>query len=312
MPVLRKIVGICYLSLQILRLNLEKDKNTDLKINFEKLKQKAEQIRKKSEIKITNFESKKEKELELQKRNNPNFRDYDENPLIIKCYDEIFWFLGNPIFVFMFGFYLMSLFQGLHNGDLTSNMKAFVFINFVPIFFVVFTFVKHKFYFSNYKIKFTNMFIEFIHNDEVKFSTRIIKKELEKPFLAFTRGKNLFEKLTAYALDFFVLFVIVIVSISRDEYFYCFLPLFIYLANFLFKFILYLSINLNLKGFKFFPCIRVCEQNIGGRYYRKGDIYGAHLIYLYNDEVYKEVKKYFLQRDINIDNLPIRYFQMFA
>lgn len=85
-----------------------------------------------------------------------------------------------------------------------------------------------------------------------------------------------------------------------------------YLANFLFKLILYLFINLNLKGFKFFPCIKVCEQNIGGRYYHKGDIYGAHLIYFYNDEVYKEVRKYFLQRDIDIDNLPIRYFQIFA
>lgn len=32
-----------------------------------------------------------------------------------------------------------------------------------------------------------------------------------------------------------------------------------------------------------------------------------YLVYLYNDEICKEVKKYFLQKNINIDNLPKSY-----
>ena len=36
-------------------------------------------------------------------------------------------------------------------------------------------------------------------------------------------------------------------------------------------------------------------------------MYGAHLIYFYNNEVYLEVKKYFLQKDIDIDELPKAY-----
>lgn len=42
-------------------------------------------------------------------------------------------------------------------------------------------------------------------------------------------------------------------------------------------------------------------------------MYGAllsaryYLIYLYNYEIYKEVKQYFLQKNIDIDNLPKSY-----
>lgn len=86
---------------------------------------------------------------------------------------------------------------------------------------------------------------------------------------------------------------------------------FLYLVNFLIKFVLYISINGHLKGFKFFCCIRVCEQHNPAHWNKDEEIYGAHLIYLYNNAVYDEVKKYFLQRNINIDNLPKRYFNLF-
>ena len=62
-----------------------------------------------------------------------------------------------------------------------------------------------------------------------------------------------------------------------------------------------------MKGFTALPFIRISNEvftvsmyatPVSGRYF---------MIYLYNDEIYKEVKKYFLQQGINIDNLPKRY-----
>ena len=70
-------------------------KNAELKEILLKRKAKREQnskpkIENISITKAEKFRAKKELELELQKRNNPNFRDYDKEPLIIKCYDDIF------------------------------------------------------------------------------------------------------------------------------------------------------------------------------------------------------------------------------
>lgn len=57
------------------------------------IKQKAEQLRKNAEAKIQQAQIKEQKYqqwLENQKKNNSNFRDYDENPLIIQSYEEFF------------------------------------------------------------------------------------------------------------------------------------------------------------------------------------------------------------------------------
>lgn len=57
------------------------------------IKQRAEQLRKNAEAKIQQAQIKEQKYqqwLENQKQNNPNFRDYDENPLIIQSYEEFF------------------------------------------------------------------------------------------------------------------------------------------------------------------------------------------------------------------------------
>ena len=57
------------------------------------IKQRAEQLRKNAEAKIQQAQIKEQKYqqwLENQKQNNPNFRDYDENPLILQSYEEFF------------------------------------------------------------------------------------------------------------------------------------------------------------------------------------------------------------------------------
>ena len=62
-----------------------------------------------------------------------------------------------------------------------------------------------------------------------------------------------------------------------------------------------------MKNFKIFSFIQVNKP------YSTMPMYGTllsaryYLVYLYNDEIYKEVKKYFLQKNINIDNLPKSY-----
>lgn len=71
------------------------------------IKQKAEQLRKNAEAKIQQAQIKEQKYqqwLENQKKNNPNFRDYDENPLIIQSYEEFFVF-NIACFIFSFCLY---------------------------------------------------------------------------------------------------------------------------------------------------------------------------------------------------------------
>ena len=71
------------------------------------IKQKAEQLRKNAEAKIQQAQIKEQKyqqDLEFQKKNNPNFRDYDENSLIIQSYEEFFVF-NIACFIFSFCLY---------------------------------------------------------------------------------------------------------------------------------------------------------------------------------------------------------------
>ena len=82
-----------------------------------------------------------------------------------------------------------------------------------------------------------------------------------------------------------------------------------YISNIIVKFVIYILINGNLNGFKIFPFIQIAEPHSDG--YRYGAAAILHeryyMIYLFNNEIYEEVKKYFLQQGINIDNLPKKY-----
>ena len=61
--------------------------------NEKTMQEKVEQMAKNAEMKIQQTKEKERKyqeNLEFQKKNNPNFRDYDKDPIIIKNIDEIF------------------------------------------------------------------------------------------------------------------------------------------------------------------------------------------------------------------------------
>ena len=271
---------------------MENDKNAELKeiLAKRKVEREKNQKPKQENISITKaekFRAEKEKMIEQEKKNNPNFRDYDENPLIINCYDEIF-IIVLPLLSLLLGILLLIVFYEIY-ARAELNIK--ICIIYLCIYFgcLVIKCLIHNKYFFDYKIKFTNNYIDFIHNGKVKKSCPVIKDELARPFFVYADGKTkncLIAKIFVYITQI----LIFIASLG-----------FIFLANILIKAFIYLYLNGNLKGFKAFPFIRVCSQNL------MHNIYGAHLIYFYNDKVYLEVKKYFLQKNIDIDDLPNSY-----
>lgn len=117
----------------------------------------------------------------------------------------------------------------------------------------------------------------------------MVKDELIRPFFIYADKKTT----NGLIFEIFVYISLILIFIATFG--------FIFLANILIKLFVHFYINKNLKGFRFFPFIRVCDQDL------RHNMYGAHLIYFYNDEVYLEVKKYFLQKDIDIDELPKTY-----
>jgi len=264
------------------------------------IKQRAEQLRKNAEAKIQQAQIKEQKYqqwLENQKQNNPNFRDYDENPLIIQSYEEFFvlTLLGSS---FIFCLILFGLLENLWDYG-TIEDKVFFWFSLIPITYIVIVAIFQKFKFKNHKIKFTNRYIEFYDYGKLKRQCKILEDELARTFFANSCVKT--EKF--HILVYFIIILSLIIDGGK-----LLLPLILfYFVNLTFKFIFYLFRNKNLKGFTALPFIRISNEvftvsmyatPVSGRYF---------MIYLYNDEIYKEVKKYFLQKNINIDDLPKSY-----
>ena len=262
------------------------------------IKQRAEQLTKNAEMKIQKAkeqEAKYQQWLETQKKNNPNFRDYDENPLIIQSYEEFFVLtLWTSSFIFCSIF--AGILQELRWGKVPRELLWF---SLIPIIFIIIVAIFQKFKFKNHKIKFTNHNIEFYDYGKLKRKCKITEDELGKTFFANSCVKTE----TYHIIVYFIVIFILIIDGSK-----LLLPLILfYLTNLVFKFVFFLFRNKSLKGFMILPFIRISNEvytvsmyatPISGRYF---------MIYIYNDEIYKEVKKYFLQKNINIDNLPKSY-----
>lgn len=128
---------------------------------------------KQAEFKLKQSQIEKEQQLESKKQTDPNFRDYDENPLIINCYDEIF-LLTLQGFVSILAFYLFLHFC-LACGIIVERWSqpekiihatlTCILVGYITIICIV-----HSKYFSDYKIKFTNNYIDFVHNGKLKKS----------------------------------------------------------------------------------------------------------------------------------------------
>lgn len=260
---------------------------------------------KNAEIKIQKAQTKEAKYqqwLENKKQNDPNFRDYDENPLIIKSYEWFFvktLFLGSLYFGGLFFWVFMNIFKG---DDILGERNVYLKFGLLLIACVIVAYIIYKFKHKNNTIKFTNRYIEFYDDEKLKRQCKIIYDDLVKPF--FLAGKDVdtfsaFITIATICTGIFISLTIVgfILIVS------------IYFANFLIKLCFYLFLNRNLKGFKIFPFIRIAKFEITDRPlpYNAFLSMKYFMIYLYNDEIYKEVKKYFLQKDIDIDRLSKTY-----
>ena len=262
------------------------------------IKQRAEQLKKNAEAKIQQAQIKEQKYqqwLENQKQNNPNFRDYDENPLIIQSYEEFFVLTLRISSCFFAGIFA-GILNELRWGKVPRELLWF---SLIPITFIIIVAIFQKFKFKNHKIKFTNHNIEFYDYGKLKRKCKIAEDELGRTFFANSCVKTE----TFHIIVYFIVIFILIIDESK-----LLLPLILfYLTNLVFKFVFFLFRNKSLKGFMILPFIRISNEvytvsmyatPISGRYF---------MIYIYNDEIYKEVKKYFLQKNINIDNLPKSY-----
>ena len=246
------------------------------------IKQRAEQLRKNAEAKIQQAQIKEQKYqqwLENQKQNNPNFRNYDENPLIIQSYEE-FFVLTLLVSSFLFACILAGILNELRWREVPQEL---LWLSLIPMSYIIIVAIFQKFKFKNHKIKFTNSYIEFYDYGKLKRQCKILEDELARPFFTeCTMKKSKFDIL----FNLFILLVIILTYFLIS----------FYLANLILKFLFYIFASKSLKNFKIFPFIQVDKPH------HTVPMYGAllsaryYLIYLYNDEIYKEVKKYFLQK----------------
>ena len=262
------------------------------------MREKAEQMAKNAEMKIQKAQTKEAKYqqwLENKKQTDPNFRDYDENPLIIKSYEKFFaltLFISSLCLSAILFYFIMNLF---YKDWYASGLE---FLSITMVAYIVIVYIIHKFKFKNHKIKFTNRYIEFYDDGKLKRQCEIVRDKLVKSFCMATGTHR--ESLVIKISE--LIFLLGIIILSKGKF--ILIMVIFYFSAFLIKLFFYFFINVSLKGFKIFPFIRIATANItiatmSERYF---------MIYLYNDEIYKEVKKYFLQKNIDIDKLPKDYW----
>ncbi|MDA3064931.1 hypothetical protein OFN93_01365 [Campylobacter sp. CN_NE4] len=261
------------------------------------IKQRAEQLKKNAEAKIQKAQIKEQKyqqDLEFQKKNNPNFRDYDKDPLIIQSYEE-FFVLTLLVSSFIFACIFAGILQELRWGKVPQEL---LWLSLIPVSYIIIIAVLQKFKFKNHKIKFTNHYIEFYDYGKLKRKCKISHDELARTFFV---GTGHFEDFPIYFKCFlFIIFILFVIIAFLPSILFCFI-------NLIIKFLSYFFINCSLKGFKIFPFLRIAKSH------HTVPMYGALLsaryfmIYLYSDEIYKEVKQYFLQKNINIDHIKKSY-----
>ena len=265
------------------------------------MREKAEQIAKNAEMKIQQAqikEAKYQQNLEFQKKNNPNCRDYDENPLTIQSYEEFFILtmsMVSLIMSVMFFYICKDLYKGF-SISISEYINGFVIMCLYILVVSIFQ-TKH---FSKHKIKFTNRYIEFYDYGKLKRQCEVIKAELIRPFSERYSGKS-------FDIADIIIYILLIGLIIFSKGFAILIVIFFYISHLIFRFIFYIFLNRSFKGFLTFPFIKVADETFTAHGY--GAVFSSRyfLVYLYNEKIYREVKQYFLQKNINIDNLPKRY-----
>ena len=231
---------------------------------------------------------------------NSKARDYDKEPIVIKNYEKFFVysFLVLLLPISTLHAFLIIDFINHDDIDIVQYFAILFIILLSTVIISIFTVICPR-----QEIKFTNNYIEFISDDLVEKRCEIDENALSLNFSigilasSYEIGKS--EKI-------FLCFIVIFMCVTWWDIFFIAI-FFTYLFGFLLNFILYLFINKNLKGFKALPFIRIARPSYG-RWFRNKPVYPRYyLVYLHNQKIYDEIKEYFLQKSVNINNVKKDY-----
>lgn len=233
-----------------------------------------------------------------------NKRDYDKEPIVIKDYSYFFG-VSLEYFSVIIGTTIMFYLYIIINITMNltkEKIEIWLLIGpaIVPIIFVFYDYYAHVIR-DNYRLYFTNNSINYMLNGKLKRKIDIneIPNYLLKPF-----WKNRFDTEVAIFILVIVVFIVSLWLIYATKPFpkeiYYFIVLWLaskLFANIVFKASLYLWINKTLSGFRIFPILIIAEPIIDpksgtGIWLSKQKYY---FIYFYNEQIYDEVREYFLQ-----------------
>ena len=252
----------------------------ELNLNNEKtMREKAEQMAKNAEMKIQQAqikEAKYQQNLEFQKKNNPNFRDYDENPIAIKDYKPQVHLVG--IFLMFIAFVILCIArpEKVNGFTILSLMVAIPYIM--------------KFLGKNYFIL-QNEIISQIKNDK-SFDFIQIKEIKNVKFSIDFRDGNEQIPFIAKILLFIIISTYIYAIFAFNEpiiLFFIFALIFVFYA--IPKIITH-TINGGKINDSVYDCLTIYSKN--------GKVMN---IMICSDKEFKEFKKYFLENaKLNISN----------
>ena len=231
---------------------------------------------------------------------NSKARDYDKDPIAIKNYEKFFVYSSLVLLLPISTLHAFLIIDFINHDDIDIvQYFAILFIILLSIVIIsIFTVIRPR-----QEIKFTNNYIEFISDDLVEKRCEIDENALS---LNFSIGilASLYE--IGKSEKIFLYFIAIFMCVTWWNIFFI-AVFFTYLFGFLLNFIFYLFINRNLKGFRALPFIRIARPSYG-RWFRNKPVYPRYyLVYLYNQKIYDEIKKYFLRKSVNINNVKKDY-----
>ena len=231
---------------------------------------------------------------------NSKARDYDKEPIAIKNYEKFFVYSFLVLLLPISTLHAFLIIDFINHDDIDIvQYFAILFIILLSMVIIsVFTIIRPR-----QEIKFTNNYIEFISDDLVEKRCEIDENALS---LNFSIGilASLYE--IGKSEKIFLYFIAIFMCLTWWNIFFIAVS-FTYLFGFLLNFILYLFINRNLKGFRILPFIRIARPSYG-RWFRNKPVYPRYyLVYIYNQNIYDEIREYFLRKSVNINSVKKDY-----
>lgn len=230
-----------------------------------------------------------------------NKRDYDKEPIVIKDYSYFFgvslrfisFFIGITIVVSVMCIAMNTIKEKIEIWFLFAPLI-------VPFVFVCFDYYAHVAR-DSYTLYFANNSINYMLGSKLKRKINIneIPNYLLKPF--WKNKLDIESILFILALVVFIIFLWIVYATKPlpREIYYIIISWFLskMFANIIFKALLYLCLNKTLCGFKIFPILIVAkpiiEPESGTGIWLSNQKY--YFIYFYNEQIYDEVREYFLQ-----------------